>query len=74
MCEINEDDIPAEHEWPKIQLTDFGVSVEFQAEWNNPKDFAGRGTPGYLAPEQYRQINRDTTRFPEQQITNKTNV
>lgn len=54
MGEINESDPHAlEHKWPKIRLTDFGVSVELQSEWSSPKDFSGRGAPGYMAPEQF---------------------
>lgn len=63
-----------QHKWPKILVTDFGISAEIQAEFSNPKDYAGRGTPGYKAPEQFRQINRDRIAYPEQQLTSKTNV
>ncbi|KAE9991289.1 hypothetical protein EG327_000178 [Venturia inaequalis] len=73
--EIASEDVDAAlHQWPTIVITDFGISAEVQTEWNNPKDYAGRGTPGYMAPEQFRQINRDQALYPEQQFTSKTNV
>lgn len=60
--------------WPKIQITDFGVAVELRPEWQNPQDITGRGTDGYTAPEQQRQIGRDQVEYPLQQLSSKTNI
>ncbi|TLD37914.1 kinase-like protein [Venturia nashicola] len=62
------------YNWPKIQITDFGVAVELQSQWQNPQDLSGRGTAGYMAPEQYRQIGRDPDEYPIQQFSAKTNI
>lgn len=60
--------------WPKIQVTDFGVAVELHSQWQNPQDLTGRGTSGYKAPEQYRQVGRNPDEYPIQQLSAKTNV
>lgn len=62
------------YNWPKIQVTDFGVAVELHSQWQNPQDLTGRGTAGYMAPEQYRQVRRDPIDYPVQQISVRTNI
>jgi serine/threonine protein kinase len=69
-----EDEKAKQYGWPKIQVTDFGVSVELRPEWKNPQDLTGRGTQGYQAPEQLRQIKRDPKEYPIQQLCAKTNI
>lgn len=69
------DEIATRHGWPRIQVTDFGASMENRPEWQNPQDIAGRGTTGYMAPEQCRQINhRNTEKYPLERLTSKTMV
>lgn len=60
--------------WPKVQLTDFGVAVELRQEFRNSQDYTGRGTQGYQAPEQLRQISRDVAKYPTTALGAKTNI
>ncbi|KAE9992662.1 hypothetical protein EG327_008263 [Venturia inaequalis] len=69
-----EDERARKYNWPKIQVTDFGVAVELHSQWQNPQDLTGRGTAGYMAPEHYRQIRRDPVDYPVQQFSVKTNI
>ncbi|QDS73352.1 hypothetical protein FKW77_006948 [Venturia effusa] len=70
----SEDEKARVYQWPRIQVTDFGVAVELQPQWQNPQDLTGRGTQGYMAPEQYRQIGRNPMEYPIQRLSAKTNV
>lgn len=69
-----EDDGVRVFQWPKIQVTDFGIAVELRSQWQNPQDLTGRGTQGYMAPEQHRQIGRNLDDYPIQQLSVKTNI